>query len=745
MGTRYVFSITRSDSAKPLAASPRCTRACWETLTALAGPVSDFARATAECASASLVSASVPASATGGAPGCMEARGSTAAGRTLYSTVIRSRASSAMASSSAATAATGCPTNTTRSMARTAWARVGAFFLSCGMSAAVMTARTPGSALAALTSIDTILACACGLRSSLACSMPRGLMSATYCTRPVTFSGPSGRGIDSPTPLTSRVVFMVDMSGAPGDGRLGGLADGGDHLRVARAPTEITRDAVADLLLARLRILGEEGGGGHEDTGDAEAALGHAVPDEGVLQRMEDPVVAQALDGGDRAPAGLHGEHETARHRLAVEVHGARAAVPGAAAFLGPGQAEVLAKRVEQGLVGLHEHLDSLAVDRGAQDLFRHVAVPPQGSGARAGERRGERATGENADEVPPEIRGAALIADGLGALHGEIGGPVDQLGREGLALEGGLGGGGADRGGGDRGQRDTGLGADAVGQGHLRCHPHDRDVELASRRVTEVASSAARAGRRCDDLHEELVGAEHRRADAGEEVRERHSPLALRTGDHRLGLESEQGRGHVGGGRRVAEVAADRREVAYLHGADERSAVRDGRVPIAHSRVELDLTRGHRGADAQPGLRIALEHVHLRDAGEVDDALGGGDAVLHLREETGAAREKLGLRTTIGEETQALVQAFGQGNFESSHAEPPKVSRRSPALDPRRFFAETVRAGVRPTVYYACEGGVGAVPQWGRPVENAKFRAGFRDFELDWSREPVLLHALRV
>src|SRR5262245_47745089 len=710
MGTRYVFSITRSDSAKPFATSPRWTRACCETLTALAGPVSDFARATAECASASLVSASVPASATGGAPGCMEARGSTAAGRTWYSTVMRSRASSAMASSSAATAATGCPTNTTRSMASTAWARVGAFFLSCGMSAAVMTARTPGSALARLVSMRTMRACACGLRSSLAWRRPRGLMSATYCTRPVTFSGPSGRGIDSPTPLTSRVVFMVDMSGAPG-GRLSGLADGGDHLRVTRATAEIARNAVANLLLARLRILGEEGGGGHEDAGDAEAALGHAVPDEGVLQRVEDPVVAQALDGGDSAPAGLHGEHEAARHRLAVEVHGARAAVPGAAAFLGPGQAEVLAKRVEQGLVGLHEHLNSLAVDRGAQDLFRHVAVPPKGSGARAGERRGERATGEDADEVPPEIRGAALIADGLGALHGEIGGPVDQLGREGLALEGGLGGGGADRGGGDRGQRDPGLGAHAVGQGHLRGYPHHRNVELASRRVTEVASSAARAGRRRDDLHEKLVGAKHCRADAGEEVRERHSPLALRTCAHRLRLESEQGRGHVGRGRRVAEVAADRREVAHLHGADERRAVRDGRVSIAHARVELDLTRGHRGANAQSGLRIPLEHVHLCDAGEVDDALGGGDAVLHLREEIGAAREELRFRTTIGEETQALVQAFGQGNFESSHAEPPKVSRRSPALDPRRFFAETVRAGVRPTVYYACEGGVGAVP----------------------------------
>ena len=155
------------------------------------------------------MSASVPVSATGGAPGFIDSSGSTAAFSTSYSTSMRSSASSAMASSSAATAATGWPANTTRSMASTAWARVGALRFSSGMSAAVRTARTPGSARALLASMLTIRAWACGLRRSLACSRPFGLMSATYCTRPVTFSGPSGRGIESPTPRTSRVVFIT--------------------------------------------------------------------------------------------------------------------------------------------------------------------------------------------------------------------------------------------------------------------------------------------------------------------------------------------------------------------------------------------------------------------------------------------------------------------------------------------------------------------------------------------------------
>src|SRR4030095_2243310 len=144
-------------------------------------------------------------------------------------------------------------------MASTAWARVGAFFLSWGISAAVSTARTPGSALARLTSIRLMRAWACGLRRSLAWSSPLAWMSATYSTLPVTFSGPSGRGIDSPTPLTSRVVFIVAAGGSmppllalAGRGR-GRLGNRGDHLRIAGAPAEVAGDAVPDLLRRGVR------------------------------------------------------------------------------------------------------------------------------------------------------------------------------------------------------------------------------------------------------------------------------------------------------------------------------------------------------------------------------------------------------------------------------------------------------------------------------------------------------------
>src|SRR5213593_2348557 len=375
MGIRYVFSVTTSDSANALATSPRWSVVCWEMFTALAGFVSLATPATLPWASASLVSASVPASATGGAPGFMDWSGSTAAGSTSYRTSMRSSASSAIASSSAVTAATGCPTKTTRSMASTAWARVGALRFSWGMSAAVMTARTPGSARARLVSILTMRAWACGLRRSLACKRPRGLRSATYWTCPVTFSGPSGRGMASPTPLTSRVVFIVVAMGSslPGGRGARDFGDRGQHLRVAGAAAQVSGDSVADLFFGRVWILGEQRRRRHQDPGNAESALRHAEPHEGVLQRVQGVEASQSFNRPDGTTSCLEGQHEAARDGLAVEMDSARAAITRATAFLGPGELEVLAERVEQRHVGLDEDVGLLVVQGEAQDLLGHA------------------------------------------------------------------------------------------------------------------------------------------------------------------------------------------------------------------------------------------------------------------------------------------------------------------------------------------------------------------------------------
>ena len=166
-----------------------------------------------------------------------------------------------------------------------------------------------------------------------------------------------------------------------------------------------------------------------------------------------------------------------------------RAAVAGAAAFLGPGEAQApRAARRARSDVGLDEHLDSLAVDRATQDLLRHGDLPPdQASRARA--RRGERAAGEDADAGDGGTRRSrADRSMGLAADSASVAARSMRSGVSGWPLERLLG----------RGERAPGVGATdasamralaqrAVGQRELGRHPDHGDVELAPRRVRQV------------------------------------------------------------------------------------------------------------------------------------------------------------------------------------------------------------------------------------------------------------------
>ena len=66
-------------------------------------------------------------------------------------------------------------------------------------SAAVSTHTTPGTASAALVSIERMRACATGLRSTLPCSIRGATMSPANCARPRSFSRASALGAETPT------------------------------------------------------------------------------------------------------------------------------------------------------------------------------------------------------------------------------------------------------------------------------------------------------------------------------------------------------------------------------------------------------------------------------------------------------------------------------------------------------------------------------------------------------------------
>ncbi len=120
------------------------------------------------------------------------------------------------------------------------------------------------------------------------------------------------------------------------------------------AAAEIVLQCFLDLGFGRPRVLAEEGGGFHDHAVDAVAALGRLLLDEGALHRVRLFGRAQAFERHDLLLGGERGQrHDSGAHRLAVDLHGAGAALRHAAAEARAAQGEVVAQRVEQRHVGI--------------------------------------------------------------------------------------------------------------------------------------------------------------------------------------------------------------------------------------------------------------------------------------------------------------------------------------------------------------------------------------------------------
>ncbi len=71
----------------------------------------------------------------------------------------------------------------------------------------------------------------------------------------------------------------------------------------------------------------------------------------------------QAFDGDDIGAVQFAGKNQAGIYRLAVHHHRAGAAIAGAAAFLGAGDADLVAQQVEQESMGLDLAADGFAVE----------------------------------------------------------------------------------------------------------------------------------------------------------------------------------------------------------------------------------------------------------------------------------------------------------------------------------------------------------------------------------------------
>src|ERR1051325_4882990 len=148
------------------------------------------------------------------------------------------------------------------------------------------------------------------------------------------------------------------------------------YLIIARAAAEVARHPFLDFVFARIGIDVEQRLGGDDLTGGADAALEAAVFDERLLKRMQRAVFGEPFDRFDLLAIAGDRERQARAHEPAVHRHAARAADADAAAFLGAGEADVFADRVQQKAVRLDLDIAALAVDDQCDGALHYSDLP---------------------------------------------------------------------------------------------------------------------------------------------------------------------------------------------------------------------------------------------------------------------------------------------------------------------------------------------------------------------------------
>jgi hypothetical protein len=149
----------------------------------------------------------------------------------------------------------------------------------------------------------------------------------------------------------------------------------GDPL-IAAAPADVAGHALDDVLIGQVRLRGDHRRRLHDLAALAEAALRHVQLAPRDLDRMV-AIRAQPFDGGDLDALGVSHRDEAGSRRLAVDMHGAGAAEPGAAAIFGPGETKFVAQIPKQRHVGITVELTAIPVDTETDHLL--LPAPFQG------------------------------------------------------------------------------------------------------------------------------------------------------------------------------------------------------------------------------------------------------------------------------------------------------------------------------------------------------------------------------
>src|SRR5260221_264240 len=121
-----------------------------------------------------------------------------------------------------------------------------------------------------------------------------------------------------------------------------------NDFRVTRTAAQIPGEPLPHLVRAQACGALEESVSRQQHARRADPALRRAVLDERVLQGRQPATISQSLDCGDLAALNLASGDQTTVHDLAVDQHGAGAALTFAAPFFGAREVEVLSQYVKQ-------------------------------------------------------------------------------------------------------------------------------------------------------------------------------------------------------------------------------------------------------------------------------------------------------------------------------------------------------------------------------------------------------------
>src|SRR4029079_17648548 len=228
--------------------------------------------------------------------------------------------------------------------------------LSVARSFPVSTSITPGIFLASETSTLLMLAWACGERTNTARVAPGLITSSVYRPLPVIKRRSSFRRTAAPIPVAlmavspTVLVLFSGLSCATLCHCFGSRCDGFDDVVVARTPTNISVELLADRVLIEIVAAPPyDIEGCHDHPGSTESTLKRVMFAERFLHRMQRAVrLCETFDCGDLGAFALQSEGGARLGRNPINVNDASTALRRVTADMCTGQPQILAQKLHQ-------------------------------------------------------------------------------------------------------------------------------------------------------------------------------------------------------------------------------------------------------------------------------------------------------------------------------------------------------------------------------------------------------------